>query len=104
MIRRASAHLRLLRASRCREISSGKSFMILRSVAVSILLSIPFATAHSSARVGEAQSASPDPRQQLHSLFDEEWQYELRTSPETATALGDNRYNDRLSDHSAEFY
>src|SRR6202011_1487156 len=39
-------------------------------------------------------------RTQLFSLFDEEWQYELRTSPEEATSLGDNRYNDRLKDRS----
>jgi uncharacterized protein (DUF885 family) len=39
-------------------------------------------------------------RQQLSSLFDEEWEYELRTSPEFATMLGDHRYNDRLSDQS----
>jgi uncharacterized protein (DUF885 family) len=43
-------------------------------------------------------------RTQLLSLFDEEWQYELRTSPEEATSLGDNRYNDRLKDRSPEFY
>jgi uncharacterized protein (DUF885 family) len=42
--------------------------------------------------------------QQLLSLFDEEWQYELRTNPEWATQLGDNRYNDRLSDSSPEFF
>jgi uncharacterized protein (DUF885 family) len=41
-------------------------------------------------------------RQQLQSLFDEEWQYEMRTSPEWATSIGDNRYNDRLADYSAE--
>ena len=40
----------------------------------------------------------------LHSLFDEEWQYELRSDPETATELGDNRYNDRLSDYSPQFH
>jgi len=34
--------------------------------------------------------------QQLHSLFEEIWQYHLRTDPESATALGDNRYNDAL--------
>jgi len=51
-------------------------------------------------QTGSTQSAS----QQLHSLFDEEWQYELRTSPEFATALGDNRYNDRLADYSADFF
>ena len=43
-------------------------------------------------------------RTQLLSLFDEEWQYELRSDPETATSLGDNRYNDRLSDRSPQFY
>ena len=43
-------------------------------------------------------------RTQLQALFDEEWQYELRTSPEMATSLGDNRYNDRLKDRSPEFY
>jgi len=39
-------------------------------------------------------------REKLAKMFDEEWQYELRTSPETATAYGDKRYNDRLSDLS----
>ena len=29
-----------------------------------------------------------------------EWEYQLRHSPEMATAIGDNRYNDRLSDYS----
>src|SRR5260370_18322715 len=43
-------------------------------------------------------------RAQLLALFDEEWQYELRTNPEMATGLGDNRYNDRLDHHSPEFY
>ena len=83
---------------------SRKLSKILRSVAVSIFLSMLFTTANSSGQSRETQGVSGDPTQQLHSLFDEEWQYELRTSPESATALGDNRYNDRLSDYSAEFY
>jgi uncharacterized protein (DUF885 family) len=41
-------------------------------------------------------------RQQLLSLFEDEWQFELRTSPEFATSIGDNRYNDRLTDYSSE--
>ncbi|MBV8200566.1 MAG: DUF885 domain-containing protein, partial [Acidobacteria bacterium] len=32
----------------------------------------------------------------LHALFAEEWQYALREDPLAATAVGDNRYNDRL--------
>ena len=43
-------------------------------------------------------------RQNLTSLFDEEWEYELRVNPEFATSLGDKRYNDRLSDYSPAFY
>src|ERR1041385_1670583 len=41
---------------------------------------------------------------ELASLLDEEWQYELRTNPEFATAIGDPRYNDRFSDNSPEFF
>ncbi len=51
-----------------------------------------------------ATAAVESRRQQLLSLFDEQWQYTLRTNPEWATMLGDNRYNDRLSDESPEFF
>jgi uncharacterized protein (DUF885 family) len=43
-------------------------------------------------------------RERLKAALRDEWEYQLRTSPETATAVGDNRYNDRLSDYSPEFY
>src|SRR5260370_36142178 len=52
---------------------------------------------------GSAQGGSGGKAQQLKALFTEEWEYELRSSPETATQLGDNRYNDRLDDYSPEF-
>ncbi len=39
-------------------------------------------------------------RAQLKQLLDEEWEYELRESPEQATTIGDYRYNDRWSDIS----
>src|ERR1041385_436041 len=45
---------------------------------------------------------SADSTRKLHALFDEQWEYEMRTHPDWATSLGDNRYNDRLSDESAE--
>jgi uncharacterized protein (DUF885 family) len=69
-----------------------------------------FALASMFAQSSSAQGSGPAPstvenrRHDLHSLFDEEWQYELRTNPEWATMLGDNRYNDRLSDNSPEFF
>ncbi len=38
----------------------------------------------------------------LTRLLAEEWEYTLRTQPELATRVGDDRYNDRLSDFSDE--
>jgi len=37
-------------------------------------------------------------RDELNRLLTDEWEYTLRTQPELATQVGDNRYNDRLSD------
>jgi uncharacterized protein (DUF885 family) len=39
-------------------------------------------------------------RADLNRLLAEEWEYTLRTQPELATSVGDNRYNDRISDFS----
>ncbi|MGH9642474.1 MAG: DUF885 domain-containing protein [Terriglobales bacterium] len=39
-------------------------------------------------------------RAELNRLLNDEWEYTLRTQPELATRIGDNRYNDRLSDFS----
>jgi uncharacterized protein (DUF885 family) len=39
-------------------------------------------------------------RSELKRLLNDEWEYSLRHSPEFATHVGDNRYNDRLSDLS----
>jgi len=39
-------------------------------------------------------------RQQLKLLIADEWEFELRDSPEQATQIGDYRYNDRWSDYS----
>src|SRR6266536_5447506 len=60
-----------------------------------------FCAAQSGAPSG-GKSPADSGRQQLQSLFDEQWEYEMRVHPEWATALGDNRYNDRLDDESAE--
>ncbi len=39
-------------------------------------------------------------RKELNHLLSEEWEYEMRESPENATVIGDYRYNDRWSDNS----
>ena len=50
-----------------------------------------------------AQVLNPDDaHKRLHALFAEDWQWFLEQYPEAATLLGDNRYNDRLTDLSPE--
>ena len=39
-------------------------------------------------------------QQQSNALFDADWQWTMRNSPEFATMVGDTRYNDRLADSS----
>ncbi|MGI4757801.1 MAG: DUF885 domain-containing protein [Janthinobacterium lividum] len=52
-----------------------------------------------------AASSSPAERSRaLTKLFDEYWQYVLKASPETATYLGDDRYNALWSSYSADAY
>jgi len=41
-------------------------------------------------------------RRQLETAIAEEWEYELRESPELALEIGDYRYNDRWSDYSLD--
>lgn len=45
---------------------------------------------------GAAQTAA----EQVHALFERDWQWRMRHQPELATTVGDHRYNDSLSDTS----
>jgi uncharacterized protein (DUF885 family) len=45
--------------------------------------------------------ALADATADLHALFDREWERDLAERPESATYIGDRRYNDRWSDISA---
>jgi len=47
-----------------------------------------------------ALSETGNKKAQLKQLFADEWEYELRESPELATSIGDYRNNDRWSDSS----
>ena len=51
-----------------------------------------------------AAYAAESPLQKLHALFDSAWEQELRSDPNTATYLGDMRYNDRWTDVSLAGY
>ena len=60
---------------------------------IRIALAFVLAWALSSA---PAQAADSSPKQQLHQLFAESWEFGLVEDPLFATHAGDNRYNDRL--------
>ena len=49
-----------------------------------------------------SRAADPPVADRLHRFFDEEWEWDLREAPENATLLGDRRFDDRLTDLSAE--
>jgi uncharacterized protein (DUF885 family) len=62
-------------------------------VSFTVALLIPF-LAHA------ADQTLNSRRAELNRLLADEWEYTLRTQPELATQVGDNRYNDRVSDYS----
>jgi uncharacterized protein (DUF885 family) len=52
-----------------------------------------------------AAAASPAQRsKELSALFHDYWEAYLKYSPETASEIGDNRYNDKVSDNSVQAY
>jgi uncharacterized protein (DUF885 family) len=69
---------------------------------LSVLLSIVIATLFVSNAV--AQAPVDTRRAQFNAVLQEEWEYRLRTNPELASHTGDNRYNDKVSDFSPEFF
>lgn len=67
-----------------------------RNLAILTIISL-----FASAALAQALNSS-DASKKLHALFAEDWQWNLEQNPEAATLLGDNRYNDRLTDLSPE--
>jgi hypothetical protein len=88
-----------------------KSQLTLLTIATSLLAILFFAPMLPDLHGKQKPAATPNPmstfdsrHKQFLALLDEEWQYEMRSSPEFATSVGDNRYNDRWSDYSPEFF
>ncbi|MDQ3205740.1 MAG: DUF885 domain-containing protein [Pseudomonadota bacterium] len=73
---------------------------LLLTVAIATVLSAQPAFAQAQPpRSDDVQTTNRSPASAaLHALFDEEWERELRESPETASYRGDSRYNDRWTD------
>jgi uncharacterized protein (DUF885 family) len=65
---------------------------MIRAIAVGILVVCALG--------GPAAPAGQSENERLRAFFDREWQWGLDQFPEGATSLGDNRYNDRLTDLS----
>ncbi len=66
--------------------------MMISTLLLASLVRVPV---HASAPAANPEAAK------LLALFDEEWQWTLREYPEFATGVGDDRYNDKLTDLSA---
>ncbi|AOX20804.1 DUF885 domain-containing protein [Kozakia baliensis] len=49
-----------------------------------------------------AGANSDEALRQFDELLNEQWQYQLRETPDLATTIGDTRYNDRWSDYSLQ--
>ena len=67
-----------------------------------MLLAIPMITIAITSTPGETGIEAR--RAQLSAALAQEWEYQLQVHPEMGTFIGDNRFNDRLSDHSAKFF
>jgi len=65
-------------------------------IAIALLALLPSA----SSLLAQASKPAADGLAAQNALFDEYYENELRNSPESATAYGDYRYNDRLNDYS----
>lgn len=75
---------------------------VLLAAAIAACLSMPLAAAAAQPSA-TAQAATPTRNaatQALHALFDEEWERDMRESPEEASYRGDKRFNDRWTDMS----
>ena len=70
------------------------------SLLIASLALLFIATAFASADDAKTNSTLAARRADLTRLLNDEWEYTLRNEPELATQVGDNRYNDRLSDFS----
>ena len=72
---------------------------VLRSL-LPILLTILVATLVHQTSAQSTSGSLEARRAELKRLLNDEWEYTLRISPELATNVGDERYNDRISDFS----
>ena len=74
--------------------SKKKRWSFALPVAAVLVAAAAFTAGHAAAAPADVEAR----RKALAALLDEQWQYQLKTSPELASFLGDKRYNDQWSD------
>jgi uncharacterized protein (DUF885 family) len=76
-----------------------------RSWLAAAAVALLFAAVPSALRAQAAPLAPVDDRRKaLNDLIHEYWEASLQFSPETASYIGDNRYNDRITDYSVKAF
>jgi uncharacterized protein (DUF885 family) len=70
--------------------------------AIAVLSVIALISASCTKSGTTVSTSTSNAAERLHQLLADEWQYELKSNPETATYLGDKRYNAELTDYSPE--
>ena len=78
--------------------------MRIRSSMVIFAGMLVVSAASSAVSLRAANADSSPGHAQLSALIAAQWEYELSQEPERATAIGDNRYNDRLRNYSASAF
>ncbi|HEY5801787.1 MAG TPA: DUF885 family protein, partial [Burkholderiaceae bacterium] len=73
---------------------------VIPTLLLSLFLSAACVCAAHAAAPASVAALGATPARQAAKLYDYDWQWRMRHNPELATSVGDNRYNDRLSDMS----
>jgi uncharacterized protein (DUF885 family) len=69
-----------------------------------LLASLPALGAQALNAAPAAPASAAERSKQLSGLFHDYWEAYLKANPESASEIGDNRYNDKVSDYSVKAY
>ena len=72
------------------------------SLALAAVLALPCPVSAQLSQAANAPSTPEDRARALHGIFHDYWEDDLRHDPELASAIGDKRYNDQISDYSVK--
>ncbi|HEY2466804.1 MAG TPA: DUF885 domain-containing protein [Terracidiphilus sp.] len=70
--------------------------------ALATVLALPCSVSAQLPQTAAAPSTPEDRSKALHTLFHDYWEANLKIQPELASAIGDKRYNDQISDYSVK--